>query len=64
MMKNAFYFIIKAPFAIEIFTFLSELSGYVEKGLHKKTNINFKIYYVKERTTINYNTHIAQYLKK
>ena len=64
MMKNAFYFIIKAPFAIEIFTLLSELSGYVEKGLHKKTNVNFKIYYVKERTTINYNTHIVQYLKK
>ena len=30
-MKNAFYFMLKALFALKIFTFLSLLFGYVEK---------------------------------
>ena len=64
MVKNAFYFLIKASFVIEIFTFLSELFGYEEKCLHKKADINFKIYYVKDRASNNYNIRIAQYLKK
>ena len=31
MMKNAFYFILKALFVLEIFKFLSSLFGHVEK---------------------------------
>ena len=36
MMKNAFYFILKALFALKIFKFLS--------WLEKKDKINFEIY--------------------
>ena len=31
MMKNAFYFIIKANFVLQIFKFLSRLFGYIRK---------------------------------
>ena len=31
MMKNAFYFMLKALFALKILTFLTWLFGYVEK---------------------------------
>ena len=45
MMKNAFYFILKALFFFEIFMlFLSWFYGFVEKRLGKKTKDNFKIY--------------------
>ena len=37
MMKNAFYFMLKALFVLEIFPFLSCLFGYVEKWLDKKS---------------------------
>ena len=51
-----------------LFSFLRYLNfwcfGYAEKRLDKKTNVNFKIYEVKDWTANNYNTHIAQYLKK
>ena len=63
MMKNAFYFILKALFVLDIFTFLFWLFGYVEKRLDKKAMVNFKIHDVKDWTTNNYNTHIAQYLQ-
>ena len=33
MIKNAFYFMLKALYILEIFTFLSRLFGYVEKLL-------------------------------
>ena len=64
MLKNTFYFMLKALFVLEIFTYLSWLFGYVEKGLDKKAIVNFKIYDVTDWTTNNYNTLIAQYLKK
>ena len=64
MMKNTFYFMLKALFVIEIFTFLSWLFGYLEKRLDKKGMFNFKIYDVKNWATSNYNTDIVQYLKK
>ena len=54
MVKNAFYFTLKAFFVIKISTFLSWLFGHVERGL-----INFKIHDV---TTWLSNTYIAQYL--
>ena len=62
MMKNAFYFILKALFALEILKFLSGLFGYVEKQLDKKAMVIFKIY-VTDWTASNCNLHIIQYLK-
>ena len=44
--------------------YLPRLYGYVEKRLDKKAMVNFKIYNVTDGTTNNYNTHIAQYVKK
>ena len=65
MMKNAFCFILKALFILEIFTFLRYLLfGYVEKRLDKKAMVNFKIYDVADWATNNYNTHITQYVTK
>ena len=63
-MENGFYFMFKALLVFEIFTFLAWLFGYVEKRLDKKAKVNLKIYDVTDWTTNNYNTHVAQYLKK
>ena len=66
-MKNAFYFMLKTFFVLEIFTFFCPdfLVIYdIEKRLDKKTKVNFKIYDVTEWLTANYNIHITQYLKK
>ena len=52
MMKNAFYFILKALLIFEIFTFLSRLFGYVGKRLHNKANVNFKIHDVTQAAII------------
>ena len=57
IMKDAFYFIWKAFFVLGIFTFLSWLYGYVEKGLDKKAMVNFKTYDATDCTINNYNTH-------
>ena len=64
MMKNAFYSMSKALFVLKVFNFLSCLFGLVEKRLDKKSEVNFKIYDVTDGKTNNYNTHVAQYLKK
>ena len=64
MMKNAFYFMLKALFVLGIITFLSWLFGYAEKRVDMKTTVNFKTRDVTDWTTDNYNTHITQYLKK
>ena len=50
---------LKAPFILEIFVFLSDFLG---TPLDKK--VNFKIYDITDWTKNNYNTHITQYLKK
>ena len=63
-MNNPFYFMLKAPLILEIFTFLSRVFGYIETRLEMKTKVNFKIYDVTDGTTNNYNTHIAEYLKR
>ena len=60
MMKNAFYFMLKALF-LKIFKFLSCLFGHVGKRLD---NFDFKIYDVTDWTENNYNKHTAQYLEK
>ena len=52
MMKNAFYFKLKALFDLEIFTFLSCLFGYAEKWLDKKAMVIFEIYDVTDCITI------------
>ena len=43
MTKNAFYFMLKALFVLEIFRFLSRIFDCVEKRLDKKAKVNFKI---------------------
>ena len=52
IMKHTFYFILKAPFVLGIFTFLFWFCGYVEKELDKKTMVNFKIYDVTDWTKV------------
>ena len=63
IMKNVFYFMLKALFVLEMFTFLSWLFRYVEKRLDKTLMINFKFSDVTDWTTNIYNTHTTQYLK-
>ena len=55
---------LKTLFTLGKFTFLSWLFGYVEKRLDKKAKIKFKICDVTDWTSNNYNTYIAEYLKK
>ena len=50
-MKNAFYFMLKATFVLEIFTFLCYLCFYIEK--YFSTMVNFKIYGITDQTTNN-----------
>ena len=52
--KKNLFFMLKALFVLEIFTFLSLLFGYIEKRLDKKAKVNFKIY---NWPTNNYNAH-------
>ena len=44
VIKNVFYFMLKALFVLDILTFLSCFFGYIEKRLDKAATINFKIY--------------------
>ena len=44
MMKNEFYFMLKAIFVYKMFKFLSWVFGHVGKRLDKKATVNFKIY--------------------
>ena len=60
MMKNAFYFTLKALFVHKIFKCLSRLFGYVEKRLDWKHQVNFKIYNVTTRLTIICKTNISR----
>ena len=39
MMKNVFYFTLKAFFVLKIFEFLSQVFGHVENGLIRKIRI-------------------------
>ena len=55
-------FMIKALFILKISKFLSWPFCHAGKRLDKKAN--FKIYGVTDCQTNNYNTHIAQYLKR
>ena len=64
MTKNAFYFMFKTLFVLEIFTFLSCLFGYVEKRSYKKAKVSLKFMTSTDWKTKTYNTYIVQYLKK
>ena len=64
MVKNAFYFILKALFFLKIFDFLSCLFGHVEKTAWLEYKVNFKIYDVTDWLKNNYNSYIAHYLSK
>ena len=64
MMKNASYFMLKALFVLEIFTFCQDFFGHVKKWFPEKAKVNFKIYDIRDWTTNNYNRCIAQYPKK
>ena len=44
MMKNAFYFTLKALFVLKILKFLSSPFGHVEKTAQQKDKVNFKIH--------------------
>ena len=64
MVKNAFYFLLKALFVLKIFEFLSWLFSHAEKRLDKKDKVNFKIYDFTTWLKNNHNIHIDQYYKK
>ena len=64
MMKNGFYFTLKALFVFEIFQFLFRNFGHVGKQFDEKAKANFKIHDITHWITNNYNTRIAQHLKK
>ena len=53
MMKNAFYFTLKALFVLKIF-------DYVGKRLDKKAIVYFKVYDIIGRAANNYNGYIAK----
>ena len=63
-LKNVFYIMLKAPFVLNIFTFLSRIFSYVEKHPDKKAKVNFKIYNVADWATNNCNIYIGQYFRK
>ena len=65
-MKNAFYFTLYVFLFSRyvIFCLLSSLLDDVEKRVHEKGKINFKMYNVTTWETNNCNTLAAQYPKK
>ena len=63
MVKNALHFMLKALFDFEKFTFLSRLFGEVEKLLHEKARVNFKVYGVTE-WRVYYYKHILSNISR
>ena len=65
MIKNAFYFTLKALFIISRYlNFCPDFYDHAGKQFDKKNKVNFKIYDIKNWETDNYNIHFTQYLKK
>ena len=60
MMKNIFYFMLKAIFVHKIFSMTFVLTFWIDK----KAMVNLKFYDVTDWTINSSNTHIVQYLKK
>ena len=63
MVKNALHFMLKALFDFEKFTFLSRLFDEVEKLLHEKARVNFKVYGVTE-WRVYYYKHILSNISR
>ena len=59
-MKNAFYFVLRALLVLKHLNFCPDFLGMFKKRLDYK--INFEFYDVTAWSTMNYNTHIVQYL--
>ena len=57
MMKNAFYFTLKAPLVLWMFNFFSKIFGHVRKRLDQTDEVNFKMYDVTVWLTNNYRLH-------
>ena len=49
---------------MKIFNYFSDNFGHAGKQLDQKASVNFKIYDIRNWKANNYNTHIAQYIKK
>ena len=62
MKKNAFYFILKALFAVKIFRFLSGLFGHAGKATRLESNVNLEVHDFTPWFRNNFN--IVQYLTK
>ena len=60
MMKDGFYFILKALFVLKIFRSCVLSFGHVEKRLDYRGKVSFRIYYFTAWKTNNCNAHIAQ----
>ena len=63
MMKNPFYFTLKALPVLKMFIFLPWLFVHIGTLLDQKVKVNFKMFDITD-WTVKYNSHIAQYLKK
>ena len=58
MMKNAFYFTLKALFVLKIFKYLFRLFRHVKRRLDLKDKLNFKICDATTWLTCNSSTHV------
>ena len=54
MVKNVFYFTLKALFVLEIFKFLFWFFDHAGKGDDKKAKVNFKMYDVTNSIIVQY----------
>ena len=61
MVKNAFYFMLKAPFVHKVFKFCFHFLVMQKKRFDQKDKVIFKIFDIITWLTNNNNTHIAQY---
>ena len=64
MMKYVFYFTLKLFFFLIYVNFYPGFFGHERKRFNKESKFNLKIYVVIYWEKNNYNTHVAQYLKK
>ena len=64
MIKNIFYFTLKALLILKIFNFLSSIFVNAEKRLDSKDKVNFKVYDITAWLTNSCNTYIDQCLNK
>ena len=64
MMKNDFYFTLKALFVLKILNFFHLVFWSCKKRLHSKDKVNFIFYDTSTSETNIWDTHVAQYLKK